>query len=351
MPSARLEGVQEAASIVVVIGTGGTIAGTAASAQQHVGYKAGAWPAETLIATVPALQGQALEVVSLVQLDSCDMDHATWLKLAHTVQGQLARPEVAGVVITHGTDTLEETALFLHLTVRADKPVVLTAAMRPATAASPDGPQNLVDAVTVARATGARGVVAVLGGQVFAGDELRKVHGYRLDAFTAGDAPPLALVQNAQLRGFRAWPDVQPTRAAALHIDPALWPVVDIVTSHAGARAETLSALVLAGARGIVIAGTGNGSVHTRLLAAAQRAVAEGVVVRRASRCVMGGVVGGVVGGLVGAEAGTDPIGTLPSAGSHTPAQARVQLLLDLVMNRVTNPVTNPVGAASNHRE
>ena len=318
--------------IVVVIGTGGTIAGTAPRAQAHVGYKAGAWPAETLVSAVPALQGQLLEVVSLAQLDSCDMDHATWLKLAHAVQGHLARPEVAAVVITHGTDTLEETALFLHLTVQADKPVVLTAAMRPASAPSPDGPQNLVDAITVARTPGARGVLAVLGGQVFAGHELRKVHGYRLDAFTAGDAPPLALVQDGQLRRFRTWPDAAPAQAAALHTDPALWPAVDIVTSHAGARGQTLEALVQAGARGIVIAGTGNGSVHQSLLAAAQRAVAQGVVVRRASRCVVGGVVAGVMAGVVeGDPPGALP-STLPSAGSLTPAQARVQLLLELVV-------------------
>ncbi len=306
-------------AIVAVIGTGGTIAGTAASAQAHVGYQAGALAAEVLIAGVPALQGQALEVESLAQMDSCDMDHATWLRLAHAVQQQLARPEVAGVVITHGTDTLEETAVFLHLTLQADKPVVLTAAMRPATAPSPDGPQNLVDALVVARTPGARGVLAVLGGQVYAGSEVRKVHGYRVDAFTAGDAPPLAVVQDGQLRPFRDWPHIPPAFAAVLKSDAAQWPAVDIVTSHAGARGGTLDALVQAGARGIVIAGTGNGSVHASLSAAAQRAQAQGVVVLRASRCVLGGVVG-------------TSVDALPNAGSHTPAQARVQLLLELVV-------------------
>ena len=310
MPSAR--------SLVVVIGTGGTIAGTAPDPRAHVGYKAGALAAQALIASVPSLQGQALEAESLAQLDSGDMDHATWVRLALAVQRHLARREVAGVVITHGTDTLEETALFLHLTVSAGKPVVLTAAMRPATAASPDGPQNLVDAVTVARLKAARGVVAVLGGQVFAGSELRKVHGYRVDAFTGGDAPPLALLQNGQLRAFRPWPDAVPVHAAALTSDPAGWPVVDIVTSHAGARAQTLDALVAAGARGIIIAGTGNGSVHAELLAAALRAQQRGVVVRRASRCLLGGVVEG-------------SLSPLANAGALTPAQARLQLMLELL--------------------
>ncbi len=304
-------------SIVVVLGTGGTIAGVAAHAGAHLGYKPGALAAQDLVAGVPALQGQTLEVHSLAQLDSCDMDHATWLRLALAVQDHLARPEVAGVVVTHGTDTLEETALFLHLTVQADKPVVLTAAMRPATAPSPDGPQNLVDATSVARLPGARGVLVVFGGQAYAGAEARKVHGYRVDAFTGGDAPPLAVVQDGHWQQFRPWPAVHAAWAAALRRNPAQWPLVDIVTSHAGAQGRSLDALVQSGARGIIVAGTGNGSVHGQLLAAARRAEAQGVVVRRASRCVLGGVVGEKPDGL-------------PSAGGLTPAQARVQLLLEL---------------------
>ncbi len=306
------------ASLVVVLGTGGTIAGTAARPQDHVGYTAGALSAADLLAAVPALAGQALESESVAQLDSCDMDHATWVRLAQAVQRHLARPEVCGIVITHGTDTLEETAFFLHHTVRADKPVVLTAAMRPATAPSPDGPQNLVDACTVARDTQARGVVAVLGGQVWAGADVRKVHGYRVDAFSGGDAGPLALVQDGQIRLLRAWPAAQPDHGGALAVNPSAWPVVDIITSHAGARAATVDALVAAGARGLVVAGTGNGSVHAELLAALRRAQAQGVQVLRASRCLAGGVVG-------------SPDGALPTLGDATPAQARVLLMLRLL--------------------
>ncbi len=304
--------------LVVLIGTGGTIAGQAARAQDHIGYQAGALAAADLVAAVPALAGVALECLSLAQMDSSDMDHATWVRLAQAVAQQLARPEVAGVVVTHGTDTLEETATFLHHTVYAAKPVVMTAAMRPASAPSPDGPQNLVDACALARAPGVRGVLVVFGGQVLAGDEVRKLHGYRVQAFGSGDAGPLAVLEDGRLRRFRVWPDGAARLAAALQVPPQDWPVVDIVTSHAGARGATLDALVAAGARGLVIAGTGNGSVHASLRAAAERAVAQGVVVRRASRCILGGVVG---------EPGTG----LPHAGSHTPAQARVLLLLDLL--------------------
>lgn len=304
-------------SHVLVIGTGGTIAGTAARPQDHVGYTAGALGAHDLVAAVPALAGQAIETLSLAQLDSSDMDHATWHRLALALREQLARPEVAGVVVTHGTDTLEETAFFIHHVVAAAKPVVFTAAMRPATAPSPDGPQNLLDAVTLARQPGVRGVLAVMNGVVWAGAELRKVHGYRLDAFSGGDAGPLALIEDGQLRALRAWPDAAALHSRALETEPATWPVVEIVTSHAGARAATVQALVAAGARGLVFAGTGNGSVHHALQAAAAEAQRAGVRVLRASRCLLGGVVGA-------------PADRLPSAGSITPAQARVLLLLEL---------------------
>ena len=308
---------------VVVIGTGGTIAGQAGRPQDHLGYQAGALTAADLVAGVPALAGLPLECESLAQLDSCDMDHLTWVRLAKALQRQLAREDVAGVVVTHGTDTLEETAFFLHHTLQLNKPVVFTAAMRPATAPSADGPQNLLDAVTLALTPGAVGVMLAFGGQVWAGADVRKVHGYRVDAFQGGDAGPLAVLQDGQVKAFRPWPRHLPAHAAALLEDPAGWPLVDIVTSHAGARGATLDALVAAGAQGVVVAGTGNGSVHASLLAAARRAQARGVVVKRASRCLLGGVVG-------------SPADKLPSAADATPAQARVLLMLELIQARAT---------------
>lgn len=310
-----------AVSTVVVVGTGGTIAGVAARADDHVGYKAGQLGAQALVAAVPALAGRsdlAVEAETLASLDSCDMDHGTWLALRARVSTLLARAEMAGVVVTHGTDTLEETAYFLHRTLAlAAKPVVFTAAMRPATALSADGPQNLLDAVTLAATPGARGVLLAFAGRVYAGADLRKVHGYRVEAFDAGDAGPLGVMADGRLRRFRPWPD-EPLHAAAEALPPAAaWPSVDIVTSHAGVRAEVIDALVAAGARGLVIAGTGNGSVHRSLRAAAQRALAQGVRVVRASRCWEGGVVG------------QEP-GALPSYGALTPVQARIELMLDL---------------------
>jgi L-asparaginase len=255
----------------------------------------------------------------VAQLDSADMDHATWQRLATVVAGQLARPEVAGVVITHGTDTLEESGYFLHRVIDAAKPVVMTAAMRPATALTPDGPQNLFDAVTLARTPGACGVMALLNGRILAAADLRKVHGYAVQAFETGDAGPVGLVEDGQVRSFRAWPRARPHAAAARLLgDPVDWPVVDIVTSHAGARGAVVPALVAAGAQGLVVAGTGNGSVHAALQAALRLAQSQGVRVLRASRCQLGGVVG--------ADAAA-----LPSAGPLTVPQARIELMLDLL--------------------
>lgn len=303
---------------VVLLGTGGTIAGAAARAQDHVAYEAGTLPVAELVAAIPALHGLPLEAENLARLDSCDMDHATWQLLARRAAWHLARADVAGVVVTHGTDTLEETAYFLHRTVAAAKPLVFTAAMRPATALSADGPQNLLDAVSLAREPGARGVLVVLGGRVIGAADLRKVHGYRVNAFDAGDAGALASIDDGRLRLFRPWPAPELHRADALAGDVAQWPVVDIVTSHAGARGVVIDALVDAGAQGIVIAGTGNGSVHASLRAAAERAQSRGVRVWRSSRCLLGGVVG-------------EMPGALPSAGPLTPMQARVELMLELL--------------------
>jgi L-asparaginase len=306
------------ASTLVVLGTGGTIAGAAMRPQDHVGYTAAALSPDELVAAVPALQGLPIETETVARLDSCDMEPATWVTLARRAAHHLGRPDVAGVVVTHGTDTLEETAYFLHRTLRTDKPLVLTAAMRPATAPSADGPQNLLDALRLAQIPGARGVLAVLGGTVHAGIDLRKVHGYRVDAFSSGDAGPLAVLENGALRRFRDWPLCTALAVEPLRVDPEHWPIVDLLISHAGVRAATLDALVAAGAQGIVIAGTGNGSIHVSLRDAARRAEASGVRVWRSSRCQLGGVVG-------------ESDSSLPSAGPLTPVQARIELLLQLL--------------------
>jgi len=225
---------------------------------------------------------------------------------------------VGGIVVTHGTDTLEETAYFLHRVLAPDKPVVLTAAMRPASALLSDGPQNLCDALALAATPGARGVLAVLAQQVFAALGLRKSHSYRLDALSGGDNGALGCIEEGRLRRFRPWPRAHPLGLAA--IEPAVeqWPRVEIVTSHAGADGRLVEALRALPLHGLVVAGTGNGSVNRPLESALRQAAAAGVKVRRSTRCAGGSVIGG------DADA-------LPSAGELTPVQARVELMLELL--------------------
>jgi L-asparaginase len=304
---------------VVVLGTGGTIAGSSTDALDNVGYVAAQRGVADLVRGVPALVGTALEVEQVAQLDSKDMDHAVWRTLALRCAFHLARPDVAGLVVTHGTDTLEETAWFLQRVLAPAKPVALTAAMRPATALQSDGPQNLLDAVAAARAVDAFGVFAVLGGQVLGARDVRKVHPYRIDAFSAGDTGPVGVIEEGRLRLFRPWPqDAAVLGVAALPDDATAWPFVAIVTSHAGASGAVVSALRAAGARGLVVAATGNGSVHRELEAALLEAQRAGVHVLRSTRCTEGRVL----------DAGT-PV--LPSAGDLTPPKARIELLLRLL--------------------
>jgi len=317
---------QSTPRILVVLGTGGTIAGSAASADDNVAYRAATLPVAALIASLPVPLGVAVESEQVAQLDSKDMDFATWRALAGRVAGHLARPEVAAIVVTHGTDTLEETAYFVQRVLAPAKPVVFTAAMRPATSRLADGPQNLADAVAVATTPGARGVVVVVAGTVHSALDVRKVHPYRLDAFGSGDAGPIARVEEGRLRSYRPWPEGDAARLGLdrLPSDASAWPWVAVVTSGAGADARSVRALVDAGCAGIVVAATGNGRIHAVLEASLREAMGRGCDVLRSTRCLDGTVID-----APGAS-GTD----IPSAGALTPQQARVELIVRLLERR-----------------
>ena len=306
-------------SKIVILGSGGTIAGTAASAGDNVGYRAAQIGVAQLVAAVPGLQGPAIECEQVAQIDSKDLSFADWQRLAEAVARHIARADMSGVVITHGTDTLEESAYFLHRVLAPAKPVVLTAAMRPATSALSDGPQNLLDAVAVVRDGRITGVSVAVAGRVWAGSEVRKVHTYRLDAFDAGDAGPLAVIEEGRVRVFRTQVASAPALGlACIARDAAAWPRVEIVLNHAGADGRIVDALVTSGVHGIVVAGTGNGTLHVNLHAALQRAQAQGIRVLRTSRCAGGAVIG-------------EPADALPSAGALSAVQARIELMLSLL--------------------
>jgi len=311
---------------IVILGTGGTIAGTSAQAGDNLGYTAAQVGIGELVRALPALANSRFELFSeqVAQVDSKDMDFGIWRALAQRVAHWLAQPDVQGMVITHGTDTLEETAFFLQAVLDPAKPVVLTCAMRPATALAPDGPQNMLDAVAVASQTGARGVVAVCAGVVHTAFDVQKVHAYRLDAFSSGDSGPLGHVEEGRLRLLRNWPSalVGQAQAAikiiAIGTDEPPWPRVDIVMNYAGADGRAVRALVADGVQGLVVAGTGNGSLHHALEAALLEAQAAGVRVVRATRCLDGRVL-------------PKPGDVLADSQGLSPVKARVALMLALM--------------------
>jgi L-asparaginase len=306
---------------IVILGTGGTIAGKAASASDNIGYTAAQVGVEQLIAAIPALaEADNLLAEQVAQVDSKDMDFAIWAQLARRIAFYLARDDVRGVVITHGTDTLEETAYFLQAVLAPLKPVVLTCAMRPATALVPDGPQNVLDALAVAADPAASGVLAVCAGTVHGALDVQKVHTYQLDAFASGDAGPLAYVEEGRLRWLRRSIE-QPARAVADLTrlgDGTGWPQVEIVLNHTGAGGAVVDMLAASGVNGIVVAATGNGTVHRVLEAALLRAQAAGVTVIRATRCLNGRVL-----------ARSDDL--LPDSEGLTPVKARIAAILRLL--------------------
>lgn len=310
---------------IVILGTGGTIAGRAASVSDNIGYTAAQLGVEELLAAIPALaQAGTVLTEQVAQVDSKNMSFAVWAKLAARVSHYLAQPDVQGIVITHGTDTLEETAFFLQALLAPTKSVVLTCAMRPATALVPDGPQNLLDAVAVARHEGAQGVVAVCAGVVHSAADVQKAHTYRLDPFSSGDAGPIGYVEEGRLRQLRNWPHAAEAGRAqtAAKIITALAgtavPRVEILMNHAGAGGAIVQALQAQGVQGLVVAGTGNGSLHHELEAALLKAQAGGVKVVRASRCTAGRVL-------------PTPADAIPDSEGLSPVKARVQLILQLL--------------------
>ena len=307
---------------VVVLGTGGTIAGLAATSDAAAAYRSGQLGVDALVAALPVPPGVDIETETVAQIDSKDMDFATWRALALAIVRHLARPEVCGVVVTHGTDTLEETAYFLERVVAARKPVVLTGAMRPASASTADGPRNLEDAIAVAAQAPLAGVVVVFAGEIHSARDVRKAHTRRIDAFTSGEASPLGRIASGRIEIGRDVPEIGPALGVeALPLDPREWPWVEIVASAAGVDGRSVALLVDAGVDGIVVAATGNGTVHHRLEVALTVAKRRGVVVVRSSRCLDGAIVD--------AEASA-----FASAGVLTPVKARIALILDLLASK-----------------
>ena len=308
---------------VAVLATGGTIAGSAPDAANTAGYQAGVIGVAQLLAAVPSLEALAqIHAEQVASVDSKDMSFALWTALAQRVNALLAGDDIDAVVITHGTDTLEETAYLLHLAVKSAKPVILTAAMRPASALSADGPLNLLNAVTLAASGEAagQGVLVAFNNRIHCARDVAKFSTYAVDAFQSPEIGALGWVQDGRVEFQRR--ALRPHTVDAPFTADGPWPHVEIVTSYAGVSRIAVDALVGAGVRGIVVAGTGNGSIHATLQQALAEAAARGVAVVRASRVGSGHV-------MHNGAAKDDALGFV-SAGTLSPYKARVLLMLAL---------------------
>ena len=311
-----------------ILATGGTIAGSGGSAFGS-GYTPGKISVEHMVAEIKALGiDAALDPVEIASIGSQDIGWTEWNRLHAEVQRAHADDSICGVIITHGTDTAEETALLLDLTLDAGKPVVLVGAMRPADAVGSDGMRNFANGVRVASdpASAGRGVLVVMGDTVFAARDVRKAATSNIDAFKGFPRGPLARVTPTSLDWFGPAARMGETARFGW---PERLPRIAILTAGAGMDAKPVEALLGIGCEGMVLAGMGQGNAPKVVLDALQAAAEAGVPVVRSSR-----VDEGMVDRNVEVD---DDIRGLVAARSLGPAKARILLAL-LVAHGITDP-------------
>lgn len=315
---------------VTILATGGTIAGTGATSTTTVGYTAAKVGVEKLIEAVPELKKVAnVKGEQVFQIASENMTNDHWLKLAKRVNELLAQKDVDGIVITHGTDTIEETAYFLNLTVKSTKPVVIVGAMRPSTAISADGPVNLYNAVTLAGSKDAvgKGVLVSLNDQINAGRDVTKTNTSTADTFRTPELGFLGYMQDNKAHFYR---QVVRKHTAEAEFDISnldSLPQVDIVYGYANNNRTALDALVKAGAKGIVHAGVGDGSLSNAMKPGLIDARKQGVAIVRSSR----------VGNGIVARNGEANDDELDFVASDTLNPQKARILLMLALTRTTD--------------
>jgi L-asparaginase len=314
---------------IEIIATGGTIAGAQAGSSEY-GYKAGSFRVEDLINAVPQMKNLAtITGEQVVNIGSQDMNDAVWLKLARRLNERLASNEVDGIVVTHGTDTMEETAYFISLVTPRGKPIVFTGSMRPATAVGADGPANLYNAVAVAADPGSRGrgVLVELNDSIHLARNVTKTHTTNVETFRSLNRGPAGLVHTGTVTYFQkadASAATSPAPFDVAMIDTL--PRVDILYAHANMSIDLIDAAIKGGARGLVIAGVGDGNMTQQALDRLGKAAKDGVVVVRSTRLPEGLV-------LRNNEVDDDKMGFVAS-GELTPPKARVLLQLALTKTR-----------------
>jgi L-asparaginase len=320
---------------IVILATGGTIAGAAATGTQ-AGYTSGAVTIDAMLAAVPGIKDMAnVKGEQISNVGSQDMSFEIMLTLAKRINELLPKGDVDGIVITHGTDTMEETAFFLNLVVKSDKPVVMVGSMRPSTAVSADGPLNLYNAVGVAIDPNAkgRGVLVVMNDWIHAAHSLTKTSTTAIQTFMS----PLRGVVGIASYGkndFYNTPHWKHTTSSEFNVaNVTRMPRVDILFACADMSADLIDASVANGAKGIVIAGVGNGNMNKASLDAAARAAKKGVVVVRSTR-----VATGTVGRNV--EVNDDELGLIAS-DELNPQKSRILLSLALLKPRSSTEIQN----------
>lgn len=310
---------------IVILGTGGTIVSSGTSSTQMTGYEITELNVTSLIEALPELTDVAqIEAEQIANIDSSSMNEAIWLKLSRRINELVQMNDVDGIVVTHGTDTLEETAYFLNLTVKSRKPVVLVGAMRPATALSADGPLNLLNATRVAAAPSAigKGVLVVLNDKISSAREAMKTNTSNVQTFNSPEFGVLGFVNGTEV-SFLTMSTKKHTFESEFDLDGVLaLPYVEIHYAHAHDSDLLVRAAINAKVDGIVHAGTGNGSIHQTLEPALLEARQKGIAVIRASRVVGGATLEGLARWQ---EASMIPAGTL------SPQKARILLQLALL--------------------
>jgi L-asparaginase len=311
---------------VYILATGGTIAGAGAGGY---GYTSGQFKVEDLIAAVPNLNKVAqLRGEQIANIGSQDMNDQVWLTLAKRVN-ELA-PSVDGIVITHGTDTMEETAYFLNLVAKTNKPIVLVGSMRPATAISADGPGNLYNAVAVAGSKDAadRGVFVVINDKIHNARNVTKTDTTNVETFESPNRGLAGLVNSGSIKWFEK-PDKKHTSKSEFRVDNlAQLPRVDIIYAHSNMDASLIDAAIKSGTKGIVVAGVGDGNMSKAALDALAKAAKSGVVVVRSTRLESGQV-------LRNNEVDDDKMGFVAS-GELNPGKSRA--LLTLALTKTHDP-------------
>jgi len=313
---------------VVILATGGTIAGSAESATQ-AGYTSGKVGIEAMIDAVPGIRDLAnITGEQTANVGSQDMSIEIWLTLANRINELLATDKVDGIVITHGTDTQEETAYFLNLVVKSDKPVVTTGSMRPSTAVSAEGPLNLYNAVAVAANPKSKGhgVMVVMNDQIHSAQAVTKTNTTSVQTFMSPIQGLMGAVIYGQLEFYRQPHGIHTVDSEFSVKGLKKLPRVDIIYADVSATSDLIDFSIKAGAKGIVIAGVGNGNMNAAMLETCKKAAAEGIIVVRSTRVPTGYV-------LRNAEVNDDENGTIASDELNA-QKSRVLLMLTLLKER-----------------